>query len=226
MRTRLKPVRRLAFAALCLVAALSSLPAIGAQHAQARPGPVSGVDQWPPEVDPQRPPAARPGQSIIGRATRIHDGDSFAMLAADGRRLTIRISGIDAPEKGQPFADRSRQHLVELIADRDIAIAPVKTDMYGRIVAVVHAGELDVGLAQVRSGMAWHFRRYARDQSPAHRQAYARAESVARDARIGLWRDRSPLEPWRYREQQRNKKDRPVSHQAAGAADRRPCPRA
>ncbi len=222
MRTRLKPIRWLAFAALCLLAALSSLPATGARDARAQPGSVSGVDQWPPDVDPPRPPATRSGQSISGRATRIHDGDSFAMLATDGRRLTIRISGIDAPEKGQPFADRSRQHLVELIADRDLAIAPIKTDMYGRIVAVVHVGELDVGLAQVRSGMAWHFRRYARDQSPAHRQAYARAESVARDARIGLWRDRSPLEPWRYREQQRNKKDRPIKHQAAGAADPRP----
>lgn len=40
--------------------------------------------------------------------------------------------------------------------------APHKTDPYGRLVAVVSIGDADVGLAQVRAGLAWHFKRYAK----------------------------------------------------------------
>ncbi len=145
------------------------------------------------------------------------------MLAADGRRLQVRISGIDAPEKGQAFADRSRRHLSELLAQQDLLIIPIKTDVYGRVVAVVWAAEQDIGLAQLRAGMAWHFVRYARDQSVEQRQAYASAEAGAREARVGLWRDREPLEPWRFREKQRKRDERRVSNRAIEAATPRPC---
>ncbi len=144
----------------------------------------------------------------------MYDGDSFVLLAADGRRLQVRISGIDAPEKGQAFADRSRRHLSELLVQQDLLITPIKTDVYGRVVAVVSAGEQDIGLAQLRAGLAWHFLRYARDQSVEQRQAYARAEAAAREAGVGLWRDREPLEPWRFREKQRERKERRLEDRA------------
>lgn len=57
----------------------------------------------------------------------------------------------------------------------------------------------DVGLAQIQRGLAWHFKRYEREQSAADRAAYARAEEEARAARRGLWRDASPVAPWDFR---------------------------
>ena len=159
--------------------------------------------------------APRVAQPVLGRAARVYDGDSFALLAADGRRLQIRISGIDAPEKGQPFSERSRRHLTELLAQRELVVAPIKRDVYGRLVANVSVGDRDVGLAQLRAGLAWHFVRYARDQTPQQREAYARAESEAREARIGLWLDSRPLEPWRYREMHRHRNERPAEERAA-----------
>jgi endonuclease YncB( thermonuclease family) len=58
---------------------------------------------------------------------------------------------------------------------------------------------VDVGLEQVRRGLAWHYVRYAREQSPEARVEYARAEQQARGERSGLWSYRDPMPPWDYR---------------------------
>ncbi len=188
------------------MAALTSAYATGAADEGAASDAAAGTRALRDDGDP-RPSHPEPiVQPIRGRATRVHDGDSFALLTVDGRRLQIRVSGIDAPEKGQAFADRSRRHLSALLVQQDLLIAPIKNDVYGRVVAAVSADGQDVGLAQLRAGMAWHFRRYARDQSIEQRQAYARAEAQAREVRAGLWRDRDPLEPWLFREKQRDRK--------------------
>lgn len=198
-------ISRGARGALFALAALASAYATGATGEALTPDAVAAMRTLRDDGDPRPSHPERIVQPIRGRATRVYDGDSFALLSIDGRRLQIRISGIDAPEKGQAFADRSRRHLSELLAQQDLLIAPIKSDVYGRVVAAVTAGEQDVGLAQLRAGMAWHFLRYARDQSIEQRQAYARAEAEAREARAGLWRDRDPLEPWRFREKQRDR---------------------
>jgi endonuclease YncB( thermonuclease family) len=48
--------------------------------------------------------------------------------------------------------------------------------------------------------MAWHFKRFEREQSEADRTAYAAAEAEAKAAKRGLWTDAHPLAPWEWRE--------------------------
>ena len=141
---------------------------------------------------------------LEGEAIAVKDGDSIVVLLAEGRRLQVRIGGIDAPEKGQAWGDASRRHLASLLRDHALRVETLKIDRYGRTVANVYVDSVDVGLAQVRAGLAWHFKRYQADQTPAQRMAYASAEREARAERAGLWRDPAPVEPWRHREQQRN----------------------
>ena len=57
----------------------------------------------------------------------------------------------------------------------------------------------DINLEQVRAGMAWHYQEYEREQAPADRELYAKAEDEARTARRGLWRDADPIEPSAFR---------------------------
>lgn len=47
--------------------------------------------------------------------------------------------------------------------------------------------------------MAWHYKAYAREQSPDDREMYAATEDAARSARIGLWADARPTPPWDFR---------------------------
>lgn len=51
-----------------------------------------------------------------------------------------------APEKKQPFGQRSRQHLASLVFDRNIRAECGKRDRYGREVCKVLDGSRDVGL--------------------------------------------------------------------------------
>ena len=144
--------------------------------------------QWqgtPPFIDaPARPEHEAPFRA---RIEHLSDGDSFVVRAEDGRRVPVRLSAIDAPEKTQAHGDASRRALLALVGDKTLTIFPVKRDPYGRTVAKVLAGEIDVGLEQVRTGMAWHYKRYESEQSARDRRAYSVAESRAREAAIGLW---------------------------------------
>ncbi len=58
---------------------------------------------------------------------------------------------------------------------------------------------LDAGLAQLTVGLAWHFTRYAHEQSTEERERYADAEREARAKRVGLWSDPAPVAPWEWR---------------------------
>jgi endonuclease YncB( thermonuclease family) len=145
---------------------------------------------------------------IEGAALDVQDGDSFLMRADDGRRVRVRVNGIDAPEKHQPWADASRRHLGELLRGRRIRLEPVKQDVFDRTVArvvVVDADppERDAGLAQVEAGLAWHFKRYRSDQTDEGFARYARAERDAQARGLGLWRDATPEAPWDFRARQR-----------------------
>lgn len=44
----------------------------------------------------------------------ISDGDTMTALCNDRQQVKIRLAEIDAPEKAQPFGQRSKQSLFEL----------------------------------------------------------------------------------------------------------------
>lgn len=120
-----------------------------------------------------------------------------------GRELRVRLEGVDAPERSQPFANQSRNSLRALTSGGVLRIEPRRTDSYGRTVAKVFVGEKDLGLEQIRRGLAWHYRFYAKDQAPADRFAYERAEGEARRTGLGLWQQKNPVPPWRFRQSTR-----------------------
>jgi endonuclease YncB( thermonuclease family) len=137
--------------------------------------------------------------TITGHVVGVADGDTLTMMDADQRQHVIRLDGIDAPERRQAFGSVAKQRLSDL-AYRRAAIAEChKVDRYGRNVCRVMVGGVDVCLEQVRSGMAWHFKRYEHEQTEAHRRAYAEAELEARLARAGVWSTPEQVAPWEWR---------------------------
>lgn len=137
--------------------------------------------------------------SFDGRVVAVTDGDTITVLAAGNIQERIRLAGIDAPERGQSFGQASKQLLSDQVYGRQVAIEWAKRDRYGRVVGKVLVDGRDANLEQVRAGMAWHFKKYENEQALDDRLAYGRAESAARDARIGLWSDPAPVAPWEWR---------------------------
>jgi len=133
-------------------------------------------------------------QTITGRVVSIADGDSITVLI-DGAQVKIRLVGIDAPERKQPFGTRSREHLANLVHEKDVTVETAGTDRYGRTLGTVYVGGKNVNAAMVESGMAWHYVQYSRDKR------LMILEHDAREFRRGLWTDLDPVPPWEWRRQ-------------------------
>lgn len=121
----------------------------------------------------------------------IADGDTLTARCdtPDGAaNITVRVAEIDAPEKGQAWGNRSRQHLAATCHERPAIVRPQVTDRYGRTVARVECDGTDASAEQVRAGLAWVF----------DRSLYA-VQAAARDERRGLWGDAEPVPPWEWR---------------------------
>lgn len=120
----------------------------------------------------------------------------------------MRLSGIDAPEKRQPFGERSKRAMSDLVYMKEADLDCRKTDRYGRSVCRVMVAPrsapngprtLDAGLAMVTVGMAWWYRAYSKDQTSQERGQYEFAQIEAKAKHVGLWRDAEPVPPWEWR---------------------------
>ena len=138
-------------------------------------------------------------ETIAGKVVGVADGDTVTVLDATKTQHKIRLSGIDAPEKEQPFGKRSKENLSRLVFGKQVSVDATKTDRYGRSVGKIRVGGVDANLEQISAGLAWHYKKYEREQSAEDRGVYARAETAARAARVGLWRDATQVAPWDWR---------------------------
>lgn len=138
-------------------------------------------------------------QTITGKVVGVSDGDTVTVLDAAKTQHKIRLSGIDAPEKAQPFGQRSKENLSNLVFGKHVVVDAGKSDRYGRTVGKVVVDGVDANLEQVRAGLAWHYKKYEGEQPYEDRGVYAQAEAGARAGRVGLWRDSTQVAPWDWR---------------------------
>ena len=137
--------------------------------------------------------------TLYGQVVGVSDGDTVTVLVDGHSQVHVRIAGIDAPEKRQPYGQRSKQLMSDCAFGKEVAVEWKKIDRYGRTVGKVVSKGVDCGLRQIELGMAWHYKTYAKDQSREDREAYAEAEERARAKGRGLWSDADPVPPWQYR---------------------------
>jgi micrococcal nuclease len=144
------------------------------------------------------------GETSSGRCVGVHDGDSMTVLieTPDGpRQAKIRLDGIDAPELGQAYSQKSKQALSALVFDKPCDVESRGGDKYGRTIGRVTVGDKDVNAAMLEAGMAWHYKKY--DSRPE----MAAREQAAKRAKVGLWEDRDPIPPWEWRKMPKPDRD-------------------
>lgn len=137
-------------------------------------------------------------ETFSGKVVGVKDGDTVVVLV-DRREVVVRVSGIDAPEKKQPFGERSKQAMSDCAFSKQSSVDWNKTDRYGRTIGKITVDGFDCGLHLIEMGLAWHYKTYATEQPENDRAAYALAEVDARSARAGLWADADPKPPWTFR---------------------------
>ncbi|EAB8175330.1 thermonuclease family protein [Shigella sonnei] len=135
---------------------------------------------------------------LNGKVVRVLDGDTVEILV--GQQTTrVRLNGIDAPEKDQPYGQRSRQYLTGLIGGKQVVAIGGNKDRYGRLLATIILHNQDVNAIQVYAGMAWAYRYQGRLTV----ERYADYEHNAKSANRGLWSQKDPIEPRKWRKYKR-----------------------
>lgn len=130
-----------------------------------------------------------------GRVVGVIDGDTIVVLTPDRRRVKVRLAEIDAPEHDQPWGQRSKQALSDLVFAKSIRVQVVTTDRYGRTVGRLHIGGKDINAQMVRQGAAWAYRQYLTDPSMLTFERDAKLQHV------GLWSlpASQTVPPWEWR---------------------------
>ena len=141
-----------------------------------------------------RPPGI-PEEARYAKVDRVYDGDMLVLMGGSRARI-IRLDGIDAPERDQPYGPVATAALEYMVGR---AIYYVETDKYDEYAAVVatlyHSKEgYNINASLVCAGFAWWYERYAPDN-----QSLEDCQKEAREAPKGLWEDDAPMPPWEWR---------------------------
>lgn len=127
--------------------------------------------------------------------TKIYDGDTIAVTLADGQEATVRLIGIDAPERdtpyttAEPYGDQAKAWAQQqmtlgetLCLERD----PLSDseDRYGRWLryAALSDGR-DLSLLMLQAGYAEYMRAFPYTRKPQYRAA----EQQAKKSQAGAW---------------------------------------
>jgi len=140
-------------------------------------------------------------QTLSGQVVGITDGDTFTLLTRDKKQIRIRVAEIDAPERAQPFGNRSRQALSGLIFNKEVSVDVQVVDRYGRPVGRPFVGSKDISAEMIRIGAAWVYRSYSDDQ------ALYDLERTAKSNGVGIWGldEHERVPPWEWREKGRSR---------------------
>lgn len=133
-------------------------------------------------------------EEFSGKVIAVMDGDTLLVIRG-GHPVKVRLTEVDAPEKAQPYGAASQKSLAEMTMGKQIRVVSRAVDDYGRLLATVYAGELNVNHEQVRRGMAWEYSRFH-----SNRELMA-LQLDAQQARRGLWAGEYPVEPSLWRKQ-------------------------
>lgn len=129
--------------------------------------------------------AATPATDTSGwpRVVEVIDGDTVVLDSGE----TVRLIGINTPERGQPLYEEARDALVALVLNQPVRLEDdVDTyDQYGRRLAYLFLPDgTFVNLEMVRQGFA---QVYTVPPNVAYEAQLRAAEQEAREHRRGLW---------------------------------------
>ena len=100
------------------------------------------------------------GAALVCLVVGISDGDTLTARCPTSDaahpfiQVKVRLAEIDAPESGQPFGRRAKDHLSALCFEAQATIRQTARDRYGRMVARVECRGKDANMEMVKAGMA------------------------------------------------------------------------
>ena len=163
--------------------------------------------------------APQTGDTILGKCIGVTDADTVSLLV-DKSVYKIRLSGIDAPERGQEYGTKATQALASKVKGKQLTVEVAGYDRYRRMLGKLMLDGESIEFWLVRNGWAWQYVKY--DQSEELRIAQELAQKEGK----GLWAGEAngvkPMPPWEYRDRQRTLSQIKRDRDTGGAATATP----
>lgn len=126
-----------------------------------------------------------PTESLEGpfKVTKVTDGDTIQI----NFKQTIRLSGINSPEKDDCHYEKSKDYLKDLILGKEIYLEKDYTNKgrYGRLLRYVHLGKEDINAKLIHTGNAKVYDKYA--STTKKYSELKDLEYLAKQKNLGVW---------------------------------------
>lgn len=130
---------------------------------------------------------------FMARVVAVHEGDRLTIYH-DGRTEMVYLKDIDCPELKQPYGTQAKRATAAYIGGREVVVRTLQRDRHGRATAEIFLQDgRNVGRELLKEGLAWWQKTGAGDHSLGD------LEELARAAGKGLWSERNPVPPWKWR---------------------------
>jgi micrococcal nuclease len=139
-----------------------------------------------------------PIRTVIGKVTKVSDGDTIHVTTPEQTNLTVRLYGIDAPETpkihqhtgrvnkpGQPMGEAAWGALRAKIIGQTVRLDIMDIDRYKRMVGIIWTDNRNINLEMVKEGFAEAYIEYLRGEP--YRQQFIRAQDEAQTSKRGIW---------------------------------------
>ena len=127
---------------------------------------------------------------------KVIDGDTIYIKSDNGRKK-VRLRHIDAPEIRQSYGKEAKIFLDKQIDGKKIIVNSDYKDRYGRDIGDIFVYNNDeaiyINAKLIKSGHAWVYKSYRKNTYLMN------LENFARENMLGLWKDKSAIEPWEFR---------------------------
>ena len=119
--------------------------------------------------------------SLDGKALDALNGETITVLGGDNIPHIVRLFGIDAFPKTEPWGAKAKTFLDDLVARENVRVTWDRKNEVGYPWGTVILGLQNLSLTMLKAGLAW---RCTKVELPP---AYAKAEASAKAAKRGIW---------------------------------------
>lgn len=130
---------------------------------------------------------------LWGKVVRVADGDTITLLDSLNQQHSIRLHGIDCPERTQDYFQVAKDFTGQFCANKLVRADVYSYDQYKRAIARVYVDSTELNYALLKTGLAWHFTQFDKTTY------YAEAEAEAKMYKRQLWSLPNPIAPWEFR---------------------------
>jgi micrococcal nuclease len=139
---------------------------------------------------------AQTADTLKGTVRAVVDGNTIEVITPGKDMVRLKLYGINCPELGQPFGEEARRFLENLVLKKEVTVEIKGKDRWGnRLGSLVVNGNVDARRELLREGLAW-----TTEVNPD--AEFEAMKEKARESGTGLWKEKDPVPPWKFRRQQ------------------------